>query len=447
MSPRHHVATILETAEFELNAAELSDGSERESDDDCSASTNSLSSDDDRKSAAAKRTRPHTHPAKKDARLRDSLDLSMSLSVADMLPRPRKNEKPTKMGANVPKADPVPLKANVQEGADRKDAASKANHQPSGPVGATQGGDDESDLWTSKLVQRRRQLEKAATLAKEDPVNAVDTEPHQHTPSHFQVHPTSRETTTADPAAKAHDKQPSKPGPAAAQSSLKPPERYRSNGGAQTAAPIPGAHPSTFAPAKRLDDRAGVGVRDTGKVVTMAKPPACVSTAPQVVLPTQVPEHRNPSRQQGSRHVQFEPEEDDLLSAEEEKLRQSLANLDTRLIKLNTKSSASSVSAVTQHPSGRQIGTPGGNDQDDGDDDAMRAASYGGGNHCKRGQPTSASERASYAKRAEMSSGLHKLRVRVGGALAQEGTSNNANLEKGGKHKVVVKKDLAHLLF
>ncbi|KAE9008947.1 hypothetical protein PR003_g16543 [Phytophthora rubi] len=72
----------------------------------------------------------------------------------------------------------------------------------------------------------------------------------------------------------------------------------------------------------------------------------------------------------------------------------------------------------------------------------LRAAAYGGGTHRKLRQPSSASLRSSFVKRAELSGGIHKSRVRVGGAITPDGVTNGS-----GKHKIVVKKDLAHLLF
>ncbi|KAF1789295.1 hypothetical protein GQ600_3688 [Phytophthora cactorum] len=65
------------------------------------------------------------------------------------------------------------------------------------------------------------------------------------------------------------------------------------------------------------------------------------------------------------------------------------------------------------------------------DDDTLRAAAYGGGTHCKIRQPSSVSVRSSSAKRAELSSGFHKARVRVGGAFVNDAGRNSHTEEVG----------------
>ncbi|KAF4040505.1 hypothetical protein GN244_ATG07369 [Phytophthora infestans] len=76
------------------------------------------------------------------------------------------------------------------------------------------------------------------------------------------------------------------------------------------------------------------------------------------------------------------------------------------------------------------------------DCNSLRAAANDG----KIRQPSSVCVRSSSKKRAELSSGFHKSRVRVAGALVNETRLNN-HTSGSGKDRIVVKKDLAHLLF
>ncbi|KAL3663640.1 hypothetical protein V7S43_011526 [Phytophthora oleae] len=152
------------------------------------------------------------------------------------------------------------------------------------------------------------------------------------------------------------------------------------------------------------------------------------------------------------------PEE--IASSEEQRLLESLEKLDRRLTNISTPSVV--VREGGQHPSSHKERTlkrdasrtiSNAKDSISGcirngevDEEILRTAAYGGGSHCKSHQPSSVSVRSSSAKRAELSSGVHKARVRVGGALVND-TSRNSSGGGSGKHKIVVKKDLAHLLF
>jgi hypothetical protein len=163
---------------------------------------------------------------------------------------------------------------------------------------------------------------------------------------------------------------------------------------------------------------------------------------------------------------------------EEERLRISLAKLDSRLLKLALQdktskptsadfsrspapkpgTSSSSASAkerrhgVSTAPrTARRYDLDedmenGNGDVDHVDDDQLRQASYGGGAHVRLHQQTSPADRYSVTRRLEMSSGISKSRIRAGGGLlstVQEGGHNSSS----GGHKVTIKKDLAHLLF
>lgn len=179
-----------------------------------------------------------------------------------------------------------------------------------------------------------------------------------------------------------------------------------------------------------------------------------------------------------------EDTKEDATSAEEERLRQSLEKLDSRLTRLaaakQRAGSSNNQAAVVREgysvaapdtdsyhtslkrditrkagdrPATVRIATTIAAKRDDDeihspadvdDDTIVTKAAYGGGAHCKRGQLTSAAERSSSARRAEKSSGMYKLRVRTGGAMTQESTALDKD---SSKHKVVVKRDLAHLLF
>ncbi|KAF1784208.1 hypothetical protein GQ600_12174 [Phytophthora cactorum] len=146
-------------------------------------------------------------------------------------------------------------------------------------------------------------------------------------------------------------------------------------------------------------------------------------------------------------------------TAEEQRLLQSLEKLDRRLSNVSN-------SAVSVREGGQQVSHKERNLKIDYararknmetpsrvfatkekiDDDTLRAAAYGGGTHCKIRQPSSVSVRSSSAKRAELSSGFHKARVRVGGAFVND-AGRNSHTDGSGKHKIVMKKDLAQLLF
>jgi len=147
------------------------------------------------------------------------------------------------------------------------------------------------------------------------------------------------------------------------------------------------------------------------------------------------------------------PEEVDSTIEEEQRLLQSLEKLDRRLTNVSAPSTAVREGG---HPSlqservlnGEDPRVHANTDRPDTscgvnskiDEETLRIAAYGGGTHCKLRQPSSLAVRSSSAKRAELSTGVHKARVRVGGAYIQP-------TDRSGKHKIVVKKELAHLLF
>lgn len=151
-------------------------------------------------------------------------------------------------------------------------------------------------------------------------------------------------------------------------------------------------------------------------------------------------------------------EEDDLLSQEELALRKSLAKLDRRLTDLSScaqeqrHSQAPASGGLTSglpvrslEPNASTKSPRVEQERDNNKDDGLRNASYGGGAHCRPGQMTSAVSRSSSAKRAEISSGLPKSRVRGGGMVTADGATRAT--ESDGLHKVTIKKNLAHLLF
>ncbi|OWY91963.1 hypothetical protein PHMEG_00039220, partial [Phytophthora megakarya] len=149
------------------------------------------------------------------------------------------------------------------------------------------------------------------------------------------------------------------------------------------------------------------------------------------------------------------PEEIDL-TAEELKLLQSIEKLDQRLTNVSvpavTVREGEQEALHTERTSTNGTSRVHGNSEISGstyikiDDEKPRAGANGGGTHTKLHQPTPVSVRSSCAKRAELSSGVHKARVRLGGAFIND-PHRNSLIDGNGKHKIVVKKDLAHLLF
>lgn len=548
----HHIRT----SEFELNEANLSHGSESEESDCDSISTNSLSSDDDDTSG----TRRLTVAKKPTAtRLRDSLDLSMSVAE---LPKPHKamvNNRWSKQPVHSAMCKPE----LVQEQHCNDAKKSRSSDAPGAILevkthsGSRERADDnEDDVWTSSLVRRRRQLEKEAALEKDQFLHinttataAAAAQPHQNgveprfrstkardtlpsssntaTPSSQLVQttaagnisnqrvadfgscnepPLSKNLNATPPAQLVKQeprpeqvelplvaqttqlpskkisvavkkaplvKKPSQSLSSVAPSSLKPPERYI------TRAPVTAAHAASASGTARAQHPAATGLEHGAKSKGSTGTPARAPEMPVEAQTHIVSKASNKAQSNAHHHVHFAPEDDDddddLLSVEEEKLRQSLEKLDSRLTKLSngtrqqhksskvssqdgrTVTAISGLHSSSSKTQSRPLLTTNRRHERDGDrtppvadfadDDVVAAGVYGGGAHCKSGQVTSALERSCYTRRAEMSSGLHKLRVRTGGATAQESNNSSANLDKDGKHKVVVKKDLAHLLF
>lgn len=138
---------------------------------------------------------------------------------------------------------------------------------------------------------------------------------------------------------------------------------------------------------------------------------------------------------------------DDLLVAEELKLRQSLENLNSRLKTISTnritppntnqslEDQSSKVKVPYTNSSKKKQYDP---EREYDEDDYVRSVR---GNRHNGHQQLSPSERASHTRRSELSSGIHKPRARPGPTVAPTGVPDL----KG--DKVVVKKDLAHLLF
>lgn len=547
----HHITA----SEFELNEADLSHGSESEESDCDSISTNSLSSDNDDISG----TRRLTVAKKPTAtRLRDSLDLSMS--VAEM-PKPHKamvNDRRSKQPVHSAMCKPEPVQEQQQQHCN--DAKKSRSSDAPGTIlevkirsgGREPANDNEDDMWTSNLVRRRRQLEKEAALEKDQLLHinttatAAAAQPHQSgieprfrsaktrdtlpsssnttTPSSQLVQTTAagnisnqrvadfgscneptlskKNLNTTPPAQLVKQeprpeqvepplvaqitqlpsekisiavkkaplvKKPSQLLSSVAPSSLKPPERYI------TRAPVTASASSTA----QAQHPAATGLEHGAKSKGSTGTPARAPEMPVLSQTHIVSKASNKAQSNAHHHVHFSPEDDDddddLLSVEEEKLRQSLEKLDSRLTKLSndtrqqhksskvssqdgrTATAISGLHSSSSKTQGRPLPTTNHrHERDDdrtppvadfADDDVVAAGAYGGGAHCKSGQVTSALERSCYTRRAEMSSGLHKLRVRTGGATAQESNNSSANLDKDGKHKVVVKRDLAHLLF
>ncbi|KAG7386730.1 hypothetical protein PHYPSEUDO_015326 [Phytophthora pseudosyringae] len=152
-------------------------------------------------------------------------------------------------------------------------------------------------------------------------------------------------------------------------------------------------------------------------------------------------------------------EEIDFTTAEEQRLLQSLEKLDRRLTSVSAQTVAvregGEQVSRRERLSSRGASRARGNSESsklvctancDIDEETLRTAAYGGGTHCKLRQPSSVSVRSSSIKRAELSSGVHKARVRVGGAFVND-TGRNSSTDGSGKHKILVKKELAHLLF
>ncbi|GAB9477138.1 hypothetical protein Gpo141_00014200 [Globisporangium polare] len=551
---KYHVTT----SEFELNEADLSHGSESESEDnDCdSVSTNSLSSDDD-DTSGPRRLKVAKKP--KATRLRDSLDLSMSIAELSKSHKVTVSKRRSKPSVDYMMHKPELVQEHPQELYD--DNKSRSSDVPGGNSsegktrssgGRERAADNEDDVWTSSLVRRRRQLEKEAALAKDQHLHIVSTapaatEPRFHAaktrdplsssnittgPSQL-VRPTaagnifnqrleterdfgkpdllsglpSKETLDTTPPAQmvkqkprpeqvesplvAQDQLPTEKTPAAvkkaslvkkpsqsssssnfAPSSLKPPERYSAR------APIAAAYAvsvsSTTTPAQRPTATPGLEHEAKSKGLT-----GIPARAPEMSVKAHVNNFSKSSKANGNTHrVHFAPEDhddgEDLLSVEEVKLRQSLEKLDSRLTKLSSDTRLQQHKSSKLSPQDSRVAPTAGNNSskaqgrplpttnhrrersddertpqvaDFADNDVVAAGAYGGGAHVKSGQVTSALERSCYTRRAEMSSGLHKLRVRTGGATAQESNASSANLDKDGTHKVVVKRDLAHLLF
>lgn len=332
--------------------------------------------------------------------------------------------------------------------------------------------DRNTDSWTGNLVRRRRQLEKAhlmrdddtgvirTDVATEPPLVSLTT-PQRQDATDSQVYEALRRqsdgrtqlpcssaadvvTTPASAAMVAASECESSDKPPVHRlkqfsSSLKPPARFTVTSSAQ-------ARPAVTADTKA---RATTTTQSSTVRVGADRP-----TFEQQQIDT----GRSGGLDKSSRQLSApEPEsasggdddDDDadvgFLTAEEEQLRQSLDKLDTRLTKLAAGSqrvvrTASGLNKASEIKSEATLPP-----DSWANDSLVAAAAYGGGTHCKRGQLTPAAERSSCARRAEMSSGMHKLRVRTGGVTAQE--SSYAVLDKDSKHKIVVKKDLAHLLF
>ncbi|GMF51574.1 unnamed protein product [Phytophthora fragariaefolia] len=154
--------------------------------------------------------------------------------------------------------------------------------------------------------------------------------------------------------------------------------------------------------------------------------------------------------------TQYHPDDIDATTAEERQLLESLEKLNQRLTNVNT--SAAPASKTGHHERRSELPLSGSDPLASTISSAacavtsevyhktLRAAAYGGGAHCKLRQPASASLRSSSVRRAELSGGVHKARVRIGGAFVHEG-ARTSSTDGNGKHKIVVKKELAHLLF
>ncbi|KAE9224697.1 hypothetical protein PF004_g12149 [Phytophthora fragariae] len=156
-------------------------------------------------------------------------------------------------------------------------------------------------------------------------------------------------------------------------------------------------------------------------------------------------------REQALMNAQCIPDDIDSTTVEEQQLLQSLEKLNQRLTNVSTPALAVLESDQQENQSELQFNATQSSSsldtvKEEVDERKLLAAAYGGGTHCKLRQPSSASLRSSFVKRAELSGGIHKSRVRVGGAITPDG-GRNSSTNGSGKHKIVVKKDLAHLLF
>jgi hypothetical protein len=182
-------------------------------------------------------------------------------------------------------------------------------------------------------------------------------------------------------------------------------------------------------------------VAGTSKLPGYSRPHGTTNQSPVVVVAT-------PFAKNVPSPINREPEDpatddviDDLLTAEEARLRESLDKLSQRLTSIAAVRATTAPRSAT--PS-NQANVP--DSTETKETKTLRSASYGGGAHSRLHQPTSPTARASHARRSELSGGVHKARVRIGGVTAQE-ASRADTMTDGGKHKITVKRDLAHLLF
>ncbi|KAL4115635.1 hypothetical protein PRIC2_013795 [Phytophthora ramorum] len=403
------------TRDFDLAPAELSSGgSDDDSDGRQSDSTSSLPSDGDGSPSQHLRARQQRGRGRtRKIRLTDSLDLSMSV-----LKMPSKEQALSSTSAD----GPMHFKTR-----DEELALAQGKHFKLDAVGK------ESKI--PRLVQQRRQLHAVTdrTTSTRDKISHQTRSPHA---SELSREVLSSSNTTA----RLHH-------PVSHLPSSRTDLRDEAFTVGESVLALPSATVPETPKSGSLLSSGSVSVSTALAQATMlhcAKAPTRgVSRSGQPNFSKKLDGRNTSTPAAGSASDEL-----DSTSAEERQLLQSLEKLDHRLTtvsavvrdggQLQTQSDQ-----VHRLVSSNTKGSHSSCTADEIDEETLRAAAYGGGTHCKLRQPAAASVRSSSVKRAELSTGIHKARVRLGGAFIQD---TGRNVDGTGKHKVVVKKDLAHLL-
>lgn len=378
-----------------------------------------------------------------DRRLKDSLDLSVSESVAELQPSlPRERHQATQL-------------TNRTTTINASSVTISLIAPP--PVTCAAAIDGSSSLLqpsSSALIQRRRQLEQEAAMAKDNSNQPID------------CGKADLETTVVSGSNASTTEQ----------LRIVQPVNSRLQRGIEPTAPVLSSIIKSTANThvepkgqSRLVAPAVISARTCGalkkkplawtasnqKQISIPQASSCEVIEPTSTVPVVYSTiAKFPSKSTNKTPEQIEPE-DDVQSEEEAKLLRSLENLDSQLTRLaavnpHAKAGDDNQSSKCADHVNQQNGavrsdlqTPQENVSPDNDNERLRRAAYGGGMHHRSLQQTSPSVRTSCLKRAEISGGLSRTRVRAGAPMASETISRDADR----RHKIVVKKDLAHLLF
>lgn len=376
--------------------------------------------------------RPLAQKSAGKKRLKDSLDLSMSESVADLRPFLPRERHQAAQSRNTPSLSP-PI-------------------SPIAPPPATcAAGINQSS--SSALIQRRRQLEQEAAMAKDESDHAQASDvgcvkaalaTAGSNASRLQskiVQPSSRLQRGSEVVL-----------PANTHSHVEPKAQ------SHLVAPM-----AISARAREVLKKPMASNQDQTAIPTASSRLAMKPTAAAAVPMTSSIAAGLPSTSRAPQWMEPEDDESALHSEEETKLLRSLENLDTRLTRLAVAKPPAKSGEDNQKPKSnkhrddhvdrrkeairpglKRADSPQEDCAPDDDEELIRRAAYGGGTHHRSLQQTSPSVRTSCLKRAEISGSLPRARVRPGAPSAAETTINR---DADGRHKVVVKKDLAHLLF